>query len=166
MKSAHHVRSIAGRSHRAVERPRQKPLTLRVAEEFALVTSRRRFLERTLKSAFVVGAGSAMIGTVLNGRVEANHSAPCGPSPICHYSGCNNTYKVCNTANGCRNRHYNQTHCDSHSNCWSVPSPATLCCDCCCPSSRVPLNQPGHQYGPCSGSCSNLRRCICNFSCC
>lgn len=146
----------------------QLALSIRAAHGMALLTSRRQFLRRTLEGAFVLGASSASVGTLFEEQAWANHSAPCGPAPLCTASGCDTALQKCKSP--CKNQHYNGGHCDSHYNCWAATNPPTLCCDCCCPStSYLQCPAPGHNCNP-PGQCSNCGgtyyKCICNFACC
>src|SRR5438105_4794035 len=113
--------SGVGKDHTYPQEERDStPLVIRVAEGWAKVTSRRRFLRSVLEGTLLVGASGALVGGLFEQQAAAaRHGPDCGPSPYCYCCGDNS-----NPCGSCKNRKYATSSCGSPI-CWI--SGNTLC---------------------------------------
>lgn len=131
-----------------------------VADEIAVKTgravTRRRMLRNSGGAALSAALATAFVGSGEKPAfAQGTPTSPCGPSPFCPSSVCNDSAGC-----SCHGRVYNTYSCNAGggSGCWFEdyrPRGGHLwkCCDCCCQSGGG---------ASCSGSaCSGDRACIC-----
>lgn len=135
----------------------------KMAERFAVISTRRRFLRWTLERAFLLGTSAALVEGLFADRASATHTV-CGSSQEAPRCSCCGGGEACSSS--CKERQWNTGTCNNQPNCWTYG--AYKCCDCCCHNPCTNFNdcsQPGHTCRTCSNSSSGgsgtWNRCVC-----
>jgi hypothetical protein len=135
-------------------------IDLAFAQWLARETSRRSFVKKLLKGAFLVGASGALMGSVFTETARAHHvCVDPGDSPYCPITTCcNSSTKNCKNTSSCKGRPYRGSTCQSTGGCWTEYEQGKLwkCCDCCTTASVG-----GQSCTGCGGG--TWQRCVCEF---